>query len=35
MLHSQIIEIRREYMLEDAFEKIYGLGEDIKNRLRI
>jgi len=35
LLHAEGVEIRREYMLEDAFEKMYGLGEDIKNRLRI
>lgn len=35
MLHAQGVEIRREYILEDSFEKLYGLGEEIKNRLRI
>ena len=35
MLHSEGVEIRREYLLEDAFDKLYGLGSEIKNRLRI
>jgi ubiquitin-protein ligase E3 C len=35
IMHSDSFEIRREYLLEDAFEKLYGLGSDIKNRLRI
>lgn len=29
------MEIRREFILEDAFERIYPLGEDFKNRQRI
>lgn len=29
------IEIRRDYILEDAFERIFPMGESIKNRLRI
>jgi hypothetical protein len=34
-LHNDGVEIRREYILEDSFAKLYGMGEDIKNRLRI
>lgn len=29
------LEIRREFILEDAFDKIYPLGADFKNRQRI
>jgi len=35
MIHGDHYEIRREFMLEDSFDKLYHLGEDIKNRLRI
>jgi hypothetical protein len=35
LFHSEGFEIRRDYMLEDAFEKLFGMGEDIKNRFRI
>ena len=35
IMHSEGHEIRREYLLEDAFEKLYGLGPEIKNRFRI
>ena len=35
MMHAEGVEIRREYLLEDAFDKLYGMGSDIKNRLRI
>lgn len=34
-LHAEGIEIRREFILEDSFAKLFGMGEDIKNRLRI
>jgi ubiquitin-protein ligase E3 C len=29
------LEIRRDFILEDAFEKMYPQGENIKNRQRI
>ncbi len=35
MLHASNVQVRREYLLEDAFDKLYGLNEDIKNRFRI
>jgi ubiquitin-protein ligase E3 C len=35
MMNGDGIEIRREYLLEDAFDKLFGLGSEIKNRLRI
>lgn len=35
MLHADTIPIRREFILEDAFEKLYGMNEEIKNKLRI
>lgn len=35
IMHAEGVEIRREYILEDAFDKLYGLLGDIKNRLRI
>lgn len=35
-LHSEGVEIRREFLLEDAFEKLYPKGGDgMKGRLRI
>ncbi len=34
-MHGEGYEIRREYLLEDAFEKLFPLGESIKDRLRI
>jgi ubiquitin-protein ligase E3 C len=34
-LQSEGIEIRREFILEDAFDKMYPMGENIKDRLRI
>jgi len=35
LFQSEGVEIRREYLLEDAFDKLFYMGEDIKNRLRI
>jgi hypothetical protein len=35
MMHNEGHEIRREYLVEDAFDKLYPKGEDIKDRLRI
>jgi len=34
-MHEAAVEIRREFILEDAFEKLYGLGADIRNRFRV
>jgi len=34
-LHDQGIEIRREFLLEDAFEKLYPKQDGIKDRLRV
>ena len=35
MWHSEVVEIRREFILEDAFERIFPMGTNIKNRFRI
>lgn len=35
LMSTEGYDIRREYILEDAFEKLYPLGENIKKRLRI
>jgi hypothetical protein len=32
MMHNEGHEIRREYLVEDAFDKLYPKGEDIKDR---
>ena len=34
-MHSEGVEIRREFILEDAFDKLYQMGENVKDRLRI
>lgn len=34
-LHANTVEIRRDYILEDSFDKLYRAGQDIKNRFRI
>jgi ubiquitin-protein ligase E3 C len=34
-MHGEGLEIRREFLLEDAFNKIYHRREEIKDRLRI
>jgi ubiquitin-protein ligase E3 C len=34
-LGSEGLEIRREFIVEDAFQKLYPLGEGIKDRQRI
>lgn len=33
--NSEEIEIRREYLLEDSFQKIFALGSNIKKKFRV
>ncbi len=35
MMGHESLEIRREFLVEDAFDKLYHKGEDIKDRLKI
>lgn len=35
MYNNETVDIRREYILEDAFDKLYPLGEEIKKLVRI
>jgi ubiquitin-protein ligase E3 C len=34
-MHGEGFEIRRDFLLEDAFEKLYPMQEAVKDRLRI
>ena len=35
MLHEEGVEIRREFILEDAYQKLYPKQDGIKDRIRI
>jgi len=35
LLQNEGMEIRREYILEDAFQKMFPLQQDIKKKIRV